>query len=203
MSQPRSISPCSVCISPMGLSCQISVEGRNNADWLIQKLANEGFESTEPSAGGSSDHWVFQCLTKNEVQKNSVEQLLVNWPEVQLQLTRDDAECRIGPEAASRPDSTPVDPLAKTPGPSDVGEPFCVWLRPLGNAWKVRVEGTDGCRWLRQQLIGQELSCTDPVNISDTDLHVFRCMSEAPHEAGFAWGLLKALPRVLLQNDPA
>ncbi len=30
-----------------------------------------------------------------------------------------------------------------------------------------------------------------------------RCMSETPHEAFYVWNLLKALPQVLLQNDPA
>jgi len=195
----RSVCLCRVWIRPMGPSCKISVDGTNNAEWLIQRLTDHGFESTEPVHSSDESHSTFRCLTKNDTETDSLERLLVNWPEVSLQLSPDDTDARTGMEPVHQWDEHPAQPDNVL---SDL-EPFRVWLRPLGNAWKVRVEGSDPCQWLRRELVHRGLSCTDPETISGTDLLLFHCMSETAHEVNYAWRLLQALSQVQLQNEPA
>lgn len=81
--------------------------------------------------------------------------------------------------------------------------PFAVFVRPMGNAWKIRVAGSAEATWLRDQLVARELDCTDPVPAGPTDHMSFRCMSVTHCERDYVWRLLKQLPEVLLQNSPA
>jgi len=170
----------------MGLSWKISVHGKQNADWLAQRLQEHSFEVTEAQSTNEGEHCTFRCLTKDRVENNSVEKLLLQWPEVRLQLSPDDSD------RSARRDSVPNgsasdeftlqdspspaafpsldEPLQPNDAPDD---PFRVWLRPLGNAWKVRVEGLDRCQWLRDELAHRELACT-PATDASSGMQTFR-----------------------------
>jgi hypothetical protein len=187
----------------MGASLKIAVEAGCEAKWLIERLSEEGFESVDFVRDPVDLHCTFRCLTNDESGNDAVARLLKQWPEVNLQLN---------PEYSSGQSKLEVSPhlsrkSLNTPAHSDTVvddlEAFRVWVRPLGNAWKVRVQDANSGHWLRNELTHRGLTCSDASPVSGTSMQTFRCMSETPHEAFYVWNLLKALPQVLLQNDPA
>jgi hypothetical protein len=192
-----------VWMRPMGLSWKIAVEAGYEAKWLTKRLAEHGYDSVDFVQDADDLHCTFRCLTTDRFEKESVEKLLNQWPEVKLQLNPEyssgKVKVEVSPHLSPGPLHRPAHPKTVA---SDV-EPFRVWIRPLGNAWKVRIEGADSSQWLRNELEHRGLTCSNSSQIADTCMQTFRCMSETPHESSYVWNLLKALPQVLLQNDPA
>jgi hypothetical protein len=200
---PDAAHPFRVWMRPTGLSWKIAVEAGHEAKWLTKRLADQGFESVDFFQDTDDFHCTFRCLTKDRFEKGRVEKLLNQWPEVKLQLNPEyssgTVKVAVSPHLSAEPLHRPAHPNTVA---ADV-DPFRVWIRPLGNAWKVRVEGADSSRWLRNEIEHRGLTCSNPSQIADTGMQTFRCMSETPHESSYVWNLLKALPQVLLQNDPA
>ena len=192
-----------VWMRPLGLSWKMAVEAGYEAKWLTQRLAEHGFDTVDFVQDSSDLHCTFRCLTANRVEKESVEKLLKQWPEVKLQLNPEYSSGKVQLEVSPHLSSMPLHRPAQPTTVSNNVEPFRVWIRPLGNGWKVRIDGADSSRWLRNELEHRGLSCSPSSQIADTSMQTFRCMSETPHEATYVWNLLKALPQVLLQNDPA
>ena len=199
LSEQQRNEPCRVWIRPMGLSWKVSVQGHQNANWLVQRLREHRFDVSDPLSTDGGDHVTFRCLTKDRAEKDSVERLLIKWPEVRLQFSPDDSA---RPILSGKPPADATAPHEPAPQESVSVKPFRVWLRPLGNAWKIRVEGSTECDWLQTELMRRELACSTPED-SGKEMLTFRCMSETPHEASYVWGLLKAMSQVLLQNEPA
>jgi len=187
----------------MGATVKIAVEAGHEAKWLINRLAEDGFECVNFVQDPVDLHCTFQCRTPTEVEQQSVTELIEDCPEVLLQLNPEyssgKAKLKVSPHLSQTPLHSPACPDDATRVP----EAFRVWVRPLGNAWKLRVQGVESSQWLRNELTHRGLKCSDPSSAADRSMQIFQCMSETPHEACYVWSLLKALPQVLLQNDPA
>ena len=79
---------------------------------------------------------------------------------------------------------------------------FSVWLRPIGNGCKVRVEGRDNADRVRSQL-PPTVTATEPQPVAGSPCCVFRVtygpgMSHAAFEQ-----LVTAIPGASLMVDPA
>lgn len=82
-------------------------------------------------------------------------------------------------------------------------ESFRVWIRPLGFAWKIHVEGLTESRWLRQQLLEHNTPCTEQADVWGGKAIGFRCLSETQHQKESVERLLRSQPLVRIQIDPA
>ncbi len=199
----EALQPFRVWLRPMGESWRIAVEAGHEAKWLIEKLAEHGFRSVDLIQDANDLHCTFRCPTRDRDEKKRVEELLGRLPEVQVQLT---PEYSPGKSGAALSPHLSLEPLHQPAHPKNIAAEigsFRVWIRPLGNAWKVCTESAVTEEWLRLELEHRGLTCSESLVNQATSMHVFRCMSETPHEASYVWNLLKALPQVLLQNDPA
>ena len=52
-------------------------------------------------------------------------------------------------------------------------EQFKVWLRPMGNSCKVKVDGSQNAEWLRGKLMAKALECSDAEQLAGTSCYVF------------------------------
>jgi hypothetical protein len=192
-----------VWLRPMGQNWKIAVENGQGAKWLTRRLEQHGIETTDLVQSSDDLHCTFRCVTTTQRERGVIEGLLIQWPEVELQHSPEYVAASSVHQLAEK---LLDEPLHRPAEPKNIQveiDPFKVWIRPLGNAWKLRVAGHQGCEWLRRELTHRQLECTVPLGIAETDLIVFRCMSETPQESSYVWNLLRALPQVLLQNDPA
>lgn len=82
-------------------------------------------------------------------------------------------------------------------------ESFRVWLRPLGFAWKIHVEGRAQAAWLKQQLVEHNCVCTKLTFVWNNKALGFRCLSENQHQKDSVERLLRSLPQARIQIDPA
>jgi hypothetical protein len=78
-----------------------------------------------------------------------------------------------------------------------------VWLRPAGEDYKVRVDGKENCRWLRDRLRQKGFQSSDPVGITGTEQFVFHAAfpPQVSHEKFHQ--CMTSMPEVELQLDPA
>ena len=78
-----------------------------------------------------------------------------------------------------------------------------VWLRPAGNDYKVRVDGSENCRWLRDRLSQKGFQSSAPVAITGTEQFTFH--AEFPPQVSHAkfQQCVVNMPEVELQLDPA
>lgn len=192
-----------VWIRPMGASVKIAVEAGYEANWLINRLAQHGFKADRIVQDLVDLHCTFQCLIPPASNSQTVTALLNKLPEVNLQLNPEFALGHAKLLPSPHLSQSPLDTTAQPDTVAVAVEPFQVWVRPLGNAWKLRVQGADASAWLREELVHRGLTCSPQSNVGDSSMHTFQCMSETPHEACYVWSLLKALPQVLLQHAPA
>ena len=82
---------------------------------------------------------------------------------------------------------------------------FRVWIRPLGDFCRVRVDGTENCRWLLKRLSESFVFRTsEPIeHVAGSDECTFQVPYNPPlSRIGFQ-KLLTALPQVQLMNEPA
>lgn len=77
------------------------------------------------------------------------------------------------------------------------------WIRPMGNAWKLRVQGEMAAAWLCDKLVEAGLDCSAPAPVSVQDMFVFVCRSAEHHPAGYLERQLHRLPQVSVENGPA
>ncbi len=82
-------------------------------------------------------------------------------------------------------------------------ESFRVWIRPLGFSWKIHVEGRPQAGWLKDQLVAHNVPCTDTTRVWDGKAVGFRCLSETQRQKESVERLLRSLPQVRIQIDPA
>ena len=198
----QNVAPFRVWIRPLGTEWKLRVDGEYAAYWLADQLFSNGVNSTEPMDVEGNGHFTFRSLTETKSERNLVESLLVKWPEVRLQNSPDDGSTR-APTVRTFEESSQVplsEPVQYVP---DELNPFRVWTRPMGNMWKIRVEGESEAGWLRTEFVQRGLDCTDSIDVSGTGMFVFRCMSLTPHQKDYIECLLIELPQVKLQNDPA
>ena len=192
-----------VWMRAMGNSSKIAVEAAHEAKWLIEQLVEQELECVDLVQDPTDLHCTFRCLTGDSTQTEKLKKLLQRMPEVLNQLSPEfssgKAKVELSPHLSAEPLHTPAQPDVVA---TDV-EPFRVWIRPLSNSWKIRVENGDTCVWLRNELEHRGLKCSPTTKSSDGKMQSFTCMSETPHEATYVWNLLKSLSQVLLQNDPA
>ncbi len=52
-------------------------------------------------------------------------------------------------------------------------EQFKVWLRPMGNSCKVKVDGSQNAEWLRGTLMAKALECSEAKQLAGTSYYVF------------------------------
>lgn len=84
-------------------------------------------------------------------------------------------------------------------------KPFRVWIRPLGDFCRVRVDGMDNVQWLLSQLSPSFVFRTfEPIEeIQGTTLCVFQVPCNLPlTQVGFR-KLLMRIPQVQLMQEPA
>ena len=82
---------------------------------------------------------------------------------------------------------------------------FPVWLRPLGSAWRVRVDGTRNARWLLDRL-GRSFvfKTSDPMTEEEgSSCCTFRVAHNSQMSRRGFERLLGAIPEVILMTDPA
>lgn len=80
---------------------------------------------------------------------------------------------------------------------------FQVWLRPIGNATKVRVEGQKNAEWLREQLLDAGAGCGISQPVNGTTCAAFLAYHTPEVDAFKLRHILTALPTVKLMLDPA
>jgi len=80
---------------------------------------------------------------------------------------------------------------------------FRVWLRPSGDDFKVRVDGKENCRWLRDRLMQKGFLSTDPVEVKGTEQFVFHAEFPPQVSADKLQQCVISMPEVELQLDPA
>lgn len=203
MKQSEAANSFRVWLRPTGWSWKISVENSQGAKLLTQRLTQNGFKTTDLVQDGDNLHCTFRCVSTSRLERDCVESLLLQWPQVKLQHSPE--FFNVSDYVALTPELS-ADPLHRPAQPQNIQteiRPFKVWVRPLGNAWRLRISGADQCDWLRRELTHRGLVCSTPSQIPDTSMVLLRCMSETAHESSYVWNLLKALPQVLLQNGPA
>ena len=82
---------------------------------------------------------------------------------------------------------------------------FPVWLRPLGNACRVRVDGIKNAQWLVDRLSRSFVFKTsDPMNEEEgSSCYTFRVAYSSQMSRRGLERLLAAIPEVNLMTDPA
>jgi len=85
---------------------------------------------------------------------------------------------------------------------------FKVWVRPLGNACKICVEGRDNAESLRERLQQEGTNCTAPEPRTETDaaqtpLWVFRAQYTPTITESQLPLFLESLPDIELMLEPA
>lgn len=80
---------------------------------------------------------------------------------------------------------------------------FRVWIRPLGFAWKIHVEGRSQASWLRQQLQEHNVPCAEEAAVWGGNAVGFRCLSETQVQKNSVERLLRSISQVRIQIDPA
>jgi hypothetical protein len=75
-----------VWIRPLGSSCRIRVDGRQNADWLVSRLSRSfAFKSCEPmSEDGGSSNCTFRVPYTSDMPRQKLDRLMASIPEVTL-----------------------------------------------------------------------------------------------------------------------
>ena len=77
-----------------------------------------------------------------------------------------------------------------------------VWLRPVGDATKVQVEGQDNSDWLRQRFQERGFTCSSPRHTPGTDRFVFRAEYTVLADRSAVGELLRTFPEVDLMHAP-
>ena len=80
---------------------------------------------------------------------------------------------------------------------------FHVWLRPVGNATKVRVDGQTNADWLREQLLYAGAGCGIGQPIAGTAFATFLAYHTPHVDALKLRDIISKLPEVELMLDPA
>lgn len=83
--------------------------------------------------------------------------------------------------------------------------PFHVWLRPLGGACRVRVDGVENTQWLLHRL-GQSFvfKTADPIaEEADSSCCTFRVQYDSQMSRHGLEKLLAAISEITLMTDPA
>jgi hypothetical protein len=83
--------------------------------------------------------------------------------------------------------------------------PFRVWLRPLGENCRVRVDGIGNARWLLTQL--EKVPAIRAIGQLDVEIDAPRCTFAIPYHASLSPATfqraLAAIPEVRLMLEPA
>ena len=80
---------------------------------------------------------------------------------------------------------------------------FQVWLRPVGNATKVRVDGKGNADWLREQLLHAGAGCGIGLYVAGTAFVTFLAY-HTPHVDSIKLRhIVSTLPEVELMLEPA
>lgn len=82
-------------------------------------------------------------------------------------------------------------------------DPFSVWLRPMGTATKVRVEGEENAQWLRERILDEGAGCGEVKAVSGTPFGVFLAYHTRDVDEFKLLGLMKELAEVQLRLEPA
>ena len=79
---------------------------------------------------------------------------------------------------------------------------FKVWLRPVGQATRVQVEGRQNSDWLRARLLRRGFTCSPCESSPGTDRFAFRAGYAAEAEQPAVHELLAGLSDVALMHSP-
>ena len=84
-------------------------------------------------------------------------------------------------------------------------KPFGVWIRPMGDFCRVRVDGIENLQWLLGQLSQSFVFRTfDPVReVAGTSHCIFQVSCNPPLSHASLRKLLIAIPQVRLMREPA
>ena len=81
---------------------------------------------------------------------------------------------------------------------------FRVWLRPLGNVCRIRVDGAENAQWLIERLrhtpevkVGDRIAETQGPSICS-----FRVQCKPPSSRASLQALLKAIPELQVMTEP-
>ncbi len=79
-----------------------------------------------------------------------------------------------------------------------------VWIRPLGNAWKVRMKSSDDAVRLRTSLVERGWRCTNPTpSFDDASMVLFRVVGQDQRHAVDLHDALDGLDWLQVMEDPA
>ena len=79
-----------------------------------------------------------------------------------------------------------------------------VWIRPLGNAWKVRMRSSDDVGRLRSSLVERGWRCTNPTpSFDDSSMVLFRVVGADQRHAVDLEKALHGIDWLKLMEDPA
>ena len=73
-----------VWLRPTGSTCKIRVEGSEQAEWLRNKLGEQGIECAKPRQASGTDFCNLHATYKSEMSHEQFQKLIATMPEVEL-----------------------------------------------------------------------------------------------------------------------
>lgn len=192
-----------VWIRPLGNSCRVRVDGRTNAEWLLNRL-NRSFalKTCEPmSRDGQSACFTFGVAAAPESSCPTFDLLMKAMPEVELMSTSAwEGEPRSGMDQERNTGCQHFFAIGST-----VMNRFQIWLRPLGSNCRVRVDGVKNAQWLLTRLSESFVFKTSEEVHEDRDSSccTFRVPYSSQVPRRLFEKLLASIPELKVMVDPA